>query len=253
MSPADFPDPQTHEFPEWVLFDDYFYFARDIVSFGAELTVANLRTAYRSGIFPWHIEGLPLPWYCPEKRAILEFSELHIPKSLEKERRKGKFHYTIDKDFRSVIEACSATRRAGEAGTWITADFIRAYLQLHHAGMAHSVEVWDEHGSLVGGLYGVDAGGVFCGESMFHRQSNASKLALLYLIDHLSARGATWLDAQVMTPHLKALGAREIPRREFLKKLGATQQLRLGLFDPGRGSAGGDYESYVRSNSRSPA
>jgi leucyl/phenylalanyl-tRNA--protein transferase len=168
-----FPDPQKYEFPEWVLFDDYFYYSRDIVSFGDELTVENLTSAYKLGIFPWHVDGLPLPWYCPEKRAILEFSELHIPRSLERARRKDPYTFTIDKEFGKVIRTCSSMRRPDQAGTWITEDFVRSYSQLHEAGIAHSIEAWDENGALVGGLYGVDAGGAFCGESMFHTSPNA--------------------------------------------------------------------------------
>ena len=226
-----FPDPQTHEFPEWVLLDDYFYYAKDIVSFGNELTVENLQTAYRCGIFPWHVDGLPLPWYCPEKRAILDFAALHIPRSLERARRKAEFTFTIDTNFERVIRNCARVARKGETGTWITRDFIRAYSELHAAGMAHSVEVWDAVGNLVGGVYGVDAGGVFCGESMFHTVTNASKLALMFLIEHLQSRGSTWLDAQVMTPHIRALGAREIKRKEFLRKLMDAQGGKLTLFD----------------------
>ena len=225
-----FPDPKTHEFPEWVLFDEYFYYSKDIVSFGDDLTVDNLRNAYRLGIFPWHIEGLPLPWYCPEKRAILEFSELHIPRSLERARRKEPFTFSIDRAFESVIKNCAHISRNGETGTWITDDFISSYIALHEAGMAHSIEAWNREGELVGGVYGVDAGGVFCGESMFHTETNASKLALLFVIDHLRDRGSTWLDAQVMTPHIRALGAREIRRKEFLRKLREAQSLGLTLF-----------------------
>lgn len=225
-----FPDPHTYEFPEWVLFEDYFYYSKDIVSFGDKLSVENLRNAYRLGIFPWHVEGLPLPWYCPEKRAILEFADLHIPRSLERAQRKNPFTFTIDKDFRSVIENCSRVTRTGESGTWITREFIDSYHALHKAGIAHSIEAWDASGDLVGGLYGVDAGGVFCGESMFHKVSNASKLALLFLVEHLQKRNSTWLDAQVMTPHIKALGAKEIRRKEFLRKLKETQGLELDLF-----------------------
>ncbi|MEO8041647.1 MAG: leucyl/phenylalanyl-tRNA--protein transferase, partial [Acidobacteriota bacterium] len=128
------------------------------------------------------------------------------------------------------IENCSRVSRAGENGTWITSDFIDAYCGLHEVGMAHSVEAWDTKGELVGGLYGVDAGGLFCGESMFHKVSNASKLALLFLIEHLKGRNSTWLDAQVMTPHIKALGAREIKRKEFLRKLTETQGSGVSLF-----------------------
>lgn len=225
-----FPDPQVHEFPEWVLLDEYFYYSKDIVSFGDPLTVENLRNAYRLGIFPWHVDGLPLPWYCPEKRAIIEFSELHIPRSLERARRKNLFAFTIDKEFHRVIESCARASRKGEAGTWITDDFISSYTELHNLGIAHSVEAWNATGELVGGVYGVDAGGVFCGESMFHTETNASKLALLFTIEHLRSRGSTWLDAQVMTPHIRALGAKEIRRREFLRKLKETQARRLSLF-----------------------
>ena len=189
----------------------------------------NLRRAYRKGIFPWHIDGLPLPWFCPERRAVLNFSELHIPKSLERERRKTRFEFTIDRAFPQVIENCARVKRNHEAGTWITSDFIHSYIELHKAGDAHSVEVW-ENEELVGGLYGVDAGGAFCGESMFHLRSNASKLALIFLIEHLQARGADWLDAQVMTPHLSVLGAREISRNEYLTKLEQTQAKGLRLF-----------------------
>lgn len=230
MAAPAFPDPFDHPFPEWILFDDYFYHAKDIVSFGTELTTANLVRAYRLGVFPWHIDGMPLPWYCPETRAILEFSELHIPKSLEKARRRAAYRLTIDAAFPSVIDQCSRVRRKGEKGTWITPEFVTAYTELHGMGMAHSVEVWNDAGELVGGLYGVDAGGVFCGESMFHVEPNTSKIALLHLVEHLQKKHATWLDVQVMTPHLRALGAREVPRKQFLRKLKETQGFELKLF-----------------------
>jgi leucyl/phenylalanyl-tRNA--protein transferase len=225
-----FPDPSTYKFPEWIPHGDYAYYAREVVSFGDPLTVGNLREAYSKGIFPWHMDGIPLPWYCPERRAIIEFSDLHIPKSLERARRRSEFAFTIDKAFRRVIEECSRATRPRQGGTWITPEFIETYTALHRDGMAHSVEVWDASEDLVGGVYGVDAGGVFCGESMFYRQPNASKLALLFLIDHLRSRGSTWLDAQVMTPHIKALGAKEISRARFLRKLSEIQALHLVLF-----------------------
>src|SRR5690349_593458 len=157
MSAIAFPDPQTHEFPEWVLFGDYYYDARDIIGFGGDLSVENLRNAYQKGIFPWPIPGMPLPWFCPEKRAILEFSDLHIPRSLAKERRKNRLTFTIDKAFRDVIKNCSAAKRPDQGGTWITTEFVDVYTELHKAGTAHSVEGWDENGELAGGLYGVDA------------------------------------------------------------------------------------------------
>ena len=230
MSSINFPNPGAHKFADWVMFGDYYYNARDIVCFGGMMTVENLRDAYRKGIFPWEIEGLPLPWFCPERRAILEFAELHIPRTLRKVRDKTKFTLTINKAFPKVIENCARAKRAHESGTWITEEFIDSYTKFHEAGDTHSVEVWNENGEMVGGLYGVDAGGIFCGESMFHTVSNASKLALLYLVEHLESRGATWLDVQVMTPHFKILGAKEVGRGEFLDKLKKTQSLKLELF-----------------------
>ena len=230
MSSINFPNPRTHEFSEWVLIGEYYYNARDIISFGGDLSLENLQNAYKHGIFPWHIDGFPLPWFCPERRAILEFPELHIPKSLRKEWQKTKYTFSIDKDFRRVIENCARAKRNDGGGTWITEEFINTYIDFHESGGAHSVEVWDESGEIVGGLYGIDAGGVFCGESMFHLRPNTSKLALLFLIEHLRTRGATWIDIQVMTPHFKVLGAKEIRRAAFLDKLEKTQARNLKLF-----------------------
>lgn len=225
-----FPNPRTYRYPEWVSIGDYLFRSHDVVAFGTKLTVENVREAYLSGIFPWYTEGIPLPWHCPEQRAILEFADLNIPRSLERSRRKNSLTFTIDKDFRAVIRECSLAFRPGQRGTWITTEFEKVFTQLHDEGMAHSVEGWNENGKLVGGLYGIDAGGVFCGESMFYKVPNASKLALLFLIEHLRSRGATWLDSQVMTPHLEALGAKEIDRGDFLDKLKATQKLKLKIF-----------------------
>lgn len=204
--------------------------SRDVVNFGAPLTTANVREAYQKGIFPWYTEGIPLPWHCPERRAVLEFADLRIPRSLEKERRKGEFTFSFDLDFRGVIGGCALAYRPGQGGTWITSEFEQVYGELHTQGIAHSVEAWNGNGELAGGLYGMDAGGIFCGESMFYKEPNASKLALLHLIDHLCMRGSTWLDSQVMTPHMKALGAKEISRFDFLAKLRATQAQGLTLF-----------------------
>lgn len=229
MSAINFPNPAIFDFAEWISFGEYYYHARDIVYFGGEMSVENLHNAYRRGIFPWTIEGLPLPWFCPERRAILEFGDLHVPKSLRRVQRNNPFTFTLDKAFREVITICADIKRSHEEGTWITEDFIESYTELNSRGEAHSVEVWEDE-NLVGGLYGVDAGGVFCGESMFHYLPNASKLALLFLVEHLQTRGATWLDAQVMTPHLKMLGAKEIPRIIFLQKLQNMQMLNLNLF-----------------------
>ena len=235
---AVFPDPRTFDYPEWVSVGNYLLRSHDVVSFGTKLTVENVREAYLKGIFPWYTEGVPLPWHCPEERAILEFSDLNVPRSLEKERRKNDLTFTIDKDFRGVIHECSLAHRPGQRGTWITSEFEQVFSKLYDEGMAHSVEVWDAGCDLVGGLYGVDAGGVFCGESMFYKVPNASKLALLFLIDHLKSSGSTWLDSQVMTPHLEALGAKEIDRKTFLNKLRKEQERRNQIFD----------RTYIRTN-----
>ncbi len=148
------------------------------------------------------------PGTVPSNARFWNLTTLRSRAALPKSQRQGRFTFTIDENFDAVIRACAAVKRPEQGGTWITADFIRVYGELHRQGMAHSVEAWDHEGRLVGGLYGIDAGGVFCGESMFHLESNASKMALLFLIDHLAERGSTWLDAQVMTPHLEFLGSK---------------------------------------------
>ena len=159
-----------------------------IVALGGDLHPDSLTLAYSQGIFPWPVKGLPLAWFCPEERAILDFNELHIPRSLVKARKNTTFRFTIDQAFEPVIRACAEVRR--EEGTWITEEMIEAYIDYHREGHAHSVEAW-EGSRLVGGIYGVDAGGAFAGESMFYLEPNASKLALLHLVDHLRRAGST--------------------------------------------------------------
>ena len=210
-------------------FPDPRYAPSDVVAMGEDLRVSTLREAYRKGIFPWPHEGLPLPWFSPKRRAVIFFDELHVGRSLQKARKKAPFAFTIDRDFRSVIRACAESERPEQDGTWIGPHIITAYTRFHTAGDAHSVEAW-EGDELVGGLYGIDSGGVFTGESMFHRRPDASKLALLFLIDHLRERGSIMLDCQVMTPHMEALGAREISRAKFLDALAAAQAKGLRLF-----------------------
>jgi leucyl/phenylalanyl-tRNA--protein transferase len=210
-------------------FPDPRYARGDIVAMGDDLRVETLRDAYRHGIFPWPHEELPLPWFSPRLRTVILFDELHVGRSLRKAERRGGFTYSIDRAFDDVIASCAETPRGEETGTWIGAEIIAAYTRLHRAGDAHSVEVWSGS-ELVGGLYGVDAGGVFTGESMFHRAPDASKIALLFLIEHLRARGATWIDCQVMTPHMEALGAREIRRNAFLDMLAREQAAGRTLF-----------------------
>ena len=201
----------------------------DIVAVGGNLHTLNLLRAYERGIFPWPIEGWPLTWFSPQERAIIEFGNLKIPRSLAKVKRRAPYRLTIDTAFRAVILACARVPRPDEQGTWITPQMLEAYCQLHELGHAHSVETW-EGDALVGGLYGVDAGGAFAGESMFYLRPNASKLALLHLIERPQQRGLDWLDIQVMTPHMKALGAHTVTREEFLDKLAAARRRKLKLF-----------------------
>lgn len=210
-------------------FPDPRYAPSDVVAMGEDLRIDTLREAYRKGIFPWPHDGLPLPWFSPRRRAVIFFDELHVGRSLRKASKSARFTFTIDRDFRGVIAACSEAVRPEQDGTWIAPTIVTAYSRLHAAGDAHSVEVW-EGDTLVGGLYGVDAGGVFTGESMFHVRPDASKLALLFLVDHLRARGAVFLDCQVMTPHMEALGAREITRAQFLDLLAEMQAKGVKLF-----------------------
>lgn len=201
-----------------------------LVAFNVPLTVANLRAAYRRGIFPWpHEQGAPIPWVSPEPRAVLEFDRLRVPSSLTQARRNCGWTFTIDRDFPAVIAACASVPRRDQPGTWILPAMRKGYSALHRAGGAHSVEVW-EGATLIGGLYGVDPGGVFVGESMFRLRPNASKLALLHLIDHLAARGARWIDIQQLTPHMEALGAHEIPRANYMQRLAEALDAGLVLF-----------------------
>lgn len=217
MPIARFPDPRSAP-------DD------GLLAIGGDFHPESLLLAYSQGIFPWPLNGLPLAWFSPAERAVLEFDELHIPRSLAKARERAPFRYSIDEAFPEVIRACAAIRRPDQPGTWITPQMLEAYIEFHRLGYAHSVEVWEGE-ELVGGLYGVDAGGLFGGESMFHRRSNASKLAFLHLVDHLRSRGATWLDIQTMTPHFEVLGAKLIPRDTFLERLAAARARGLRLFD----------------------
>jgi leucyl/phenylalanyl-tRNA--protein transferase len=212
---AHFPDPR--------------YAQGDVVAMGEDLRVETLREAYRKGIFPWPHDSMPLPWFSPRRRAVLFLDDLHVGRSLQKAAKRSTLTFTIDRDFRGVIRACAAMPRPEQDGTWILPGIITAYIRLHDAGDAHSIEAWQE-GELVGGVYGIDAGGLFTGESMFHLRPNASKLALLFLADHLRARGAKLIDCQVMTPHMRALGAREIARGKFLDLLAEAQAKGEKLF-----------------------
>jgi leucyl/phenylalanyl-tRNA--protein transferase len=200
-----------------------------LVAVGGDLHPETLQLAYRQGIFPWPAPGLPLLWFSPPERGVLDFADLHVPRSLSRASRQTTFRLTVDGDFSAVIRACAAMPRPGQDGTWISADIIAAYERLHRLGMAHSAEAWDGD-RLVGGIYGVDVDGAFAAESMFYREPNASKLALLHLVSHLASRGLDWLDIQVLTPHMARLGAQAVARDGFLARLAATRSRGLQLF-----------------------
>lgn len=195
-----------------------------LLALGGDLSVARLLLAYRSGIFPWTDE--PLTWWSPDPRAIFEIETFRPPKRLESKLRKNPFKLTIDRDFRAVIEAC-AEPAPGRESTWISRRFVEAYLELHQQGHAHSIEVWQEE-RLVGGIYGVAIQGFFAGESMFHRVTDASKIALCYLVEHLRARKFNLFDTQVLSPLTARLGAIEIRRHNYLRRL------ELALHNPTR-------------------
>ena len=189
-----------------------------ILAIGGDLSPERLMLAYRSGIFPWYSEGEPIVWYSPEKRMVLLPGQLRISDSMKQLMRKNLYRVTWNKSFEEVIRACKASPRKGQDGTWITDEMLRAYVRLHELGHAKSVEVWRED-ELVGGLYGVDLGHVFCGESMFSKESNTSKIAFIELARSLESQNYRMIDCQVYTSHLASLGAREIPRKKFIELL----------------------------------
>lgn len=184
---------------------------------GADLSLPRLLDAYRRGIFPWYSGDEPILWWSPDPRMVLFCEELKVSRSLAKSVRNKGFEVTLDRAFDAVLKGCAAPR-AGARGTWLQRDMREAYLALHRAGHAHSVETWKD-GSLVGGLYGVAIGRMFYGESMFSRTTDASKVALVVLVEQLRARGFPLVDCQQRTPLLASLGAREIPRAEFLQRV----------------------------------
>ena len=178
-----------------------------------------LVSAYASGWFPMAVDPGEIRWYSPDPRGIIPLEAFHVPSRLARVVRAGRFRIEIDRDFEAVIRACAeAERRDGDPGTWIDGEIIESYCALHRAGLAHSVEARQD-GRLMGGLYGVALGGAFFGESMFHRATDASKVALVALVERLRARGYQLLDLQWVTPHLEQFGAIEIPRRTYLKML----------------------------------
>lgn len=192
-----------------------------LLAVGGDLSIERLLLAYENGIFPWYNEDSPILWYAPLERFVLSPAKIRISKSLKQVLRSNKFQVTIDKDFSSVIKNCAVISRKDQDGTWIVSDMQEAYNRLHKAGYAHSVEVWQGE-ELVGGLYGVQVGKVFCGESMFSKVSNASKIALVHLAKNF---GLSLIDCQIPSDHLRKMGAELIPQEEYLSILHAQQSL----------------------------
>ncbi len=189
-----------------------------ILAIGGDLSTERLLLAYKNGIFPWFNQGEPIIWYSPNPRMVLFPKNLKISKSMQQIIRKNEFKITFNQNFSEVIRNCKTIFREGQGGTWITNEMQQAYLKLHNLGIAKSVEVWKEN-ELVGGLYGIDLGHIFCGESMFSKVSNTSKQAFIYLVQKLEKENYQLIDCQVYNKHLDSLGASEISRNEFLTYL----------------------------------
>jgi len=191
--------------------------AEGLIAQGGDLQPATIVAAYRQGIFPWPHDEAELLWWSPDPRAVLPLEGLHVSRSLARTVRRARFRVTLNAAFPAVIDGCAARDE-----TWITPAIRAAYVRLHRLGWAHSVEVWDRSGALAGGLYGVVVGGLFAAESMFHHATDASKVAVVALVQHARWVGTTLLDVQVPTDHLATLGARTVPRAEYLRLLAAA-------------------------------
>lgn len=213
-----FPDPHLAE-------------PSGLLAVGGDLRPERLLEAYRTGIFPWYSDDQPILWWSPDPRMVLHTADLHVPRSLAKRMRRGDWTFTLDTAFGQVIRHCARTPRPGQDGTWLTPAMVTAYIRLHELGHAHSCEAWQD-GVLVGGLYGISVGDLFCGESMFSHAPDASKAAFVRLVQQLSAWGVPLVDAQVHTDHLARFGAVEIPRHDFLTRIAPLTRRagRVGLW-----------------------
>lgn len=213
-----FPDPKLAD-------------AHGLLAIGGDLSAERLLLAYENGIFPWYSEDQPILWFSPDPRLVLFPAKIIVSRSLKKTINKKVFDIRFDSNFEEVIVECSKIERKDQDGTWITNDMIDAYIDLHNQGYAHSVEAYFE-GSLVGGLYGVSLGGAFFGESMFHTMTDASKVALYYLVDKLKDWDFDFIDSQVVTEHMKNLGAEEITRTKYLELLKNTlkKKAKIGMW-----------------------
>jgi leucyl/phenylalanyl-tRNA--protein transferase len=208
-----------------------------LLAVGGNLYPSTLISAYSQGIFPWYQDGDPILWWSPSKRCVLPPAEFHISKSLRKQLKRHAYQITTDINFAGVVSACAESR--GAEGTWISDSMAAAYVELHKLGYAHSVEVWDRT-RLVGGIYGVTIGSVFCGESMFSAVSNGSKIAMAYLCQWLQAGGYSLVDCQIKNDHLISLGARDISRKAFLSLLETSRSTPLAWPQPAAIDWGGD-------------
>jgi leucyl/phenylalanyl-tRNA--protein transferase len=211
-----------------------------LLAAGGDLSPERILAGYRQGIFPWYSAGEPILWWSPDPRMVLFPAELKISRSLTKVLRNKPYEVTLDTVFAKVIAACAGTPRDGQNGTWITAEIQAAYCKLHELGYAHSVEVWMDD-KLVGGLYGMALGHAFYGESMFSWRTDASKIALAHLCKHLLRRGFGIIDCQMETKHLASLGARPIPRSEFVA---LPSRAATADFQPGRWPADAIRDAY---------
>lgn len=210
-SSIEFPDPRQA-------------LAEGVIAVGGKLDVDTLYTAYQTGIFPWPQEDYPLLWFSPERRGIIEFKDFKVSRSLQKfYRQNPQIQFSVNKDFRQVIEECAKQLRPGQPGTWILQSMKQAYISFHDAGFAMSVEVYEEN-ILIGGIYGVLVEGLFSAESMFYKKSNASKLALWHLVDILQKMNHQWMDIQMVTPITEAFGGKYVEREVFLQMLKEVHQ-----------------------------
>jgi leucyl/phenylalanyl-tRNA--protein transferase len=212
--PLVFPDPR--------LADD-----EGLVAIGGDLSAERLLLAYEMGIFPWHDEGLPPLWWSPDPRTIIESKRLVVSRSMRRVLGRGEFQVSYDRAFERVMRACGDERKEG---TWILPEMLEAYVELHELGHAHSIEVWKD-GELAGGLYGVQRGALFAAESMFHRATNASKVALIVSVQALERAGVRLYDVQFLTPHLASLGACQISRANYLSRLAGASDGAVDLSD----------------------
>lgn len=194
-----------------------------LLALGGDLEVQTLILAYRQGIFPWPIsEEFPLAWFSPDPRGVIDYEDLYVSKRLLRYLKNTQLYFTLNQNFQGVIEECAQTKRRDQSGTWITDEVIQSYLEMFKRGLAYSLEAWDGE-KLVGGIYGVSINGILTGESMFHKVPNASKFCLIILMKILNEAGINWLDTQMVTPVIKSLGGKEIPRKEFLSRLAQSK------------------------------